>query len=163
MPEATGDQSASVLPIDLRGTTTAGVRVSADIMKYFGIVAPTASTEEMQVRTRGLHSRKIYDGLTDTVKKTATVKASTWETPLQGAKGVSGTAVRIPTELKTAKGAIRFVTLRFPGKATVGDISNFIFEKFVTRKPTYFLHGGVKYAVLKKKDVGAPPEEAPTA
>jgi hypothetical protein len=162
MPEATGPASKSIILIDLRGTATAGVSIPADVMGYFGITPPTTGVEEMKVVNRDAYTRKVYKGLTDTVGTASTVRASTWETPVKAPKGTAGTPVRIPTELKTTKGAIRMVTVRFPGEATVGDISNFIFEKFITRKPTYFIHNNVRYAVLKKKDLGTVPAEPTT-
>lgn len=161
MPEATETTVDTIVQVDLRGTATVGVKIPADVMKYFSIPAPTGTAEEQKVITREPYSRRVYKDLNDLTGEVVTVKGSTWETPGKVAKKAIGVAVRIPTELKTVKGHTRYVTVRFPSRATVGDISNFLFEKCVTRKPGHFYHNRTMYPVLKKKDVGREPTSEP--
>jgi hypothetical protein len=164
MPDAVDGAGSAVLVMELRGTATAGVRLPADVIAYFGITRPVGTAEAMQLRERDPYSRRVYNGAGDTTGKVSTVRGSSWEVPVKAPKGVSGVAVRIPTELKTAKGKIRYVTVRFPQKATVGDISNFIFEKFLTHKPKHFIHNTVQYSVLKGTGRGVlPAGEQPEA
>ena len=155
MAEATTPAGVTTqITIDL-GLNKAGnpvkgaVKVPGDIMKYFGILAPTTGAEEMITRKRKAHDRKQFKGTDDKTGTVVTVRATTFKTPVRAPKGTVGKIVKIPTELKTATGNIRFVTLRFPSGAEVGQISGWLFEKLVTRKPSYFIHNGNKYSVLK--------------
>jgi hypothetical protein len=151
MPDATtAGAGPSLIPIDLGGNRTGAVKVPADVVKYFSIPKPTAAQEEMKTINRAQYKRQVYSGLDDIVGKAVTVRAATWKAPVRAAKGnVQGKTVKIPTELKTVQGSVRFVTLHFPSTATTGAISNWIYEKCVTKKPTYFFHNGNRYSVLK--------------
>jgi hypothetical protein len=151
MPDAvTTTVGSSLIPIDLGSNRKGAVRIPGDVIDYFNIPKPTAAAEEMITRSRAGHRRTIYKGMDDLVGKQITVDASTWQAPVRAAKGgITGKIVKIPTEKKTVKGNIRFVTLHFPSTATVGAISNWIFEKCVVNKPTYFFHNNNRYSVLK--------------
>lgn len=161
MPDAV--VGSVVIPMDLRGDDKTPVKIPADVANYFGVVPPTSTGAEMRVRKRTAHTRMVYNGIDDATGTASTVKASTWEAPDRLSEGVSGTPVRIPSERKNANGTLRYVTVRFPAKATVGDISHFIFTKFVTHKPTSFIHNGNTYAVLRKKDIGTAPDPTPSS
>lgn len=155
------DTGPSLITIDLGGNNKGAVRVPADVMAYFGIAKPVAGQEEMVTRRRKAYQRANYKGgLTDTTPTTIGVKASSWKTPVRAAKGATGTNVRIPTELRTTNGNLRFTSLNFPGAASVGAISNWLATVTTVHKPTYFVHNGNKYAVLKAVgDVN--PDESP--
>lgn len=168
MPDAVADNAAAaVVIIDGRGTTKMGVRIPPDVMTYFGVSVVTAATPEKKTIVRPAHTRKVFKGLDDRVGENSTVRATSWETPIKAPKGRAGVAVTIPTELKTPRGNLRMVTLRFPAKATVGEISNFIATKFLTNKPKYFLHNGVQYAATAGTNGGTAlpplPKTTPTA
>jgi hypothetical protein len=161
MAEATSSSGVTTqITIDL-GTNKAGnpvkgaVKVPGDVMNYFGILAPTTGAEEMITRKRKASTQTRYSGLDDRTGKSVTVSASTWKSPVRAAKGTTGKPVRIPTELKTPEGNIRFVTLRFPAGAEVGQISGWLFEKIVKNKPSYFIHNGNRYSVLRLTGVSA--------
>ena len=139
----------TIIPIDLGSNRKGAVKVSDDQVTYFGIVKPTGTAETMVTRNRKEYTRKVYKGLGDAEPDTVAVRASTWQTPVRAASGVTGKKVVVPTTLKTTAGSIRTTTFHFPSNATVGAISNWLFEQLVRNRPTSFLHNGQRYAVLK--------------
>lgn len=152
------------IPIDLGGVGTGVVLLPKSVTDYFNIATTAATAQTSVTRTRKSYSRDIYDGLTATVKKTVGVKASTWEaTPTSPEAGV-GQKIIVPTELKTTKGIIRMVTMRFPQRAVSGAISKFLFTKCLAHKPTYFItERGVRHLVLNvTKNVNPEPVAEPT-
>lgn len=152
------------VPIDLGEVGTGVVLLKKSVTDYFNI-AVTATTNQTSVtRSRKSYSREIYDGLTATVKKTVGVRASTWEATPSAPKKGSGQKIIVPTELKTSKGIIRMVTMRFPQRAVTGAISKFLFTKCTAHKPTYFLtEAGEKHLVLAvTRNVNPEPTSTPT-
>jgi len=148
-PEEAALNVETPVPIDLGSGRKGVVRMSAEQMRYFGVLAPTTTGETQVTRRRKAHKRNVYSGLGDKAPVIANVSASTWQTPLRGPRGVTGKAVVIPTELKTPTGHIRVTTIHFPRNATVGAISNWLFQTLVSHKPKSFLHNGNQYAVLR--------------
>lgn len=139
----------TAIPIDLGSNRKGAVKVSADQITYFGIVKPTGTAAEMVTRSKKAHTRKTYKGLTDTEADTVAVRASTWQTPVRASTGVTGKKVIVPTALKTTNGSIRYTTFHFPSNATVGAISNWLYDKLVKNRPTDFVFNGNRYPVLK--------------
>jgi hypothetical protein len=98
---------------------------------YFGIEAPAASTLSI-TRSRGGHTRRVFDGLADTTGRSVTVRTSTWESNPTAPGGGRGKVVKIPTRLTIGTGPsarVREVTLRFPSNAVVGAINKWLFTK----------------------------------
>ncbi len=137
------------IPIDLGGVGEGAVLLTDSVVKYFNISTTTTTAQTSVTRRRAGHKRTLYNGLTATINKTINVPESTWEaTPSAPEKG-AGRLIRVPTELKTAKGLIRMVTMRFPNRAVTGAISKFLFEKCIAHKPTYFIMpSGKRHLVL---------------
>lgn len=151
------------VPIDLGGVGTGVVLLPKSVTDYFNIAVTAATPQTSITRSRKAYSREIYTGLTATVKKTVGVKASSWEaTPTSPEKG-AGQKILVPTELKTSKGIIRMVTMRFPQRAVTGAISKFLFTKCTAHKPTYFItERGKRHLVLNvTKNVNPEPTAAP--
>lgn len=152
--------------IELGGGRKGTLLLPQDVVDYFGITATTAAATA-RVRKRASHTRQVFaDGLNDTgaAAKTVSVQASTWtDTPSPPRRG-AGQKIIVPTELITVKKNIRYVTMRFPGNAVIGAISNFLFTKCTKKKPTYFLtSNGVRHLVISiTGDVNPTPTPAPT-
>lgn len=161
--------------IDLGSGRTGTVLLGDDVVQYFGItVAPTTGATSRTRRRQG-HTRQarvpLVGGTTTTTgePRLITVQASQWtDTPSPPRRG-SGQKILVPTELKTRKGIIRRVTMRFPQKAVVGAISNFLATKTTKNKPTMFwTANGIPHLVVNitgdvnpgEEEVAAP---APTA
>ncbi len=139
------------LPPKKDGTARKGlVKVPADVMTYFGILAPTTGTEDMILQKRIAHTRQNRKNLQDAAPSSVTVSASNKLAPIRKRKGNAGKPVRIPTLLKNSKGGTVYTTLRFPSGADVGLISDWLFEKLVKNKPSFFIHNGQTYSVLRR-------------
>jgi hypothetical protein len=149
MPDITTTLARSVIPIDLGSGRKGGVSVRADQIKYFGITVPAGAAEEQVKRTRDAHSRSKRAPVGEVSPGVIAVQRSEWNTPIRAARQGTGKKVVVPTEQKTTKGSIRKTTFHFPSNATVGAISNWLFEQLKTHKPKSFEYNGGTYAVLR--------------
>jgi hypothetical protein len=142
-----GKLTYSAVPIDLGSKNTGAVNVRSDIIGYFNV--PTAATSLTPVlKTRAAYTYSKKNGLGDATGTPKTVEKSEWyDLPTAPRRG-TGKSIRIPTELKTDKGTLRFITLRFPSGATNLAISNWIAEYFKAHTPSYFITpSGTRYPV----------------
>jgi hypothetical protein len=162
-------QVLKTVSIDLGSNRTGTLLLPQDVVDYFGItVVTTAAT--FRTRTRKAYTRQVYSELSATATgKSVAVQAATWtDTPSPPKRG-AGQAIIVPTELKTTKGNIRMVTMRFPSKAVIGAISEFLFTKCTKNKPGYFLtENGVRHLVVNvtgnvNPTPAAAPNPTPTA
>lgn len=137
----------SQVPIDLGSGRTSSVRVRSDVVSYFNVPAgATTATPVLKTRDGYTYTRK--SGLDDTTGTPVTVSRAEWYDIPTGSKRGGGKVCRIPTELKTAKGATRYITLRFPSAATNLAISNWIAENFTSKTPSEFItSAGQRYPV----------------
>lgn len=155
-----------IIPIDLGNNKTGAVAVAADVADYFGITAPTAGTAAAMIEKPATSfQRKVYSSITDITGRTITVRPGAQRVrPPKAASMSGGKSIRIPTEITitssvTVAGVqrnhnyVKHVSIRFPSGASMAAISKWIFEKCVTRKPTYFIApSGARYSVVD--DVG---------
>lgn len=151
------------IQIDIGSNRKAVAQIREDVADYFGFKS-TQSGEQTVTRRRKAHKRAVYGGLDDKTVTTTNVEASTWVALPSATKSGSGIAVRVPTKLKTEKGNIREVTIRFPQSAIVSAISNFLSSGDTTKRPDYFIMpSGRKYPVVKiTKDVNPGEQEQST-
>lgn len=152
-----------VATMDIGSGRTVNFSLRSDVATYFGI-ATAAGVAESVKRRRKTHTRARYDGLTDTTSTPTNVSASEWTTVKKVSGRGVGKPVKIPTKLKTAGDAIRYVIIRFPQNAVVGAISEFLFSKCsAAKRPDFFIMPtGAKYPVVNVTgDVN--PGEAPAA
>ena len=150
--------------MDLGGSRTGTLLLPEDVADYFGITVSTTAAAP-RTRTRKAHTRQVFATLAATATaKTVAVPAATWTDSPSGGKRGSGKKIIVPTELKTTKGSIRMVTMRFPSQAVIGAISEFLFTRCLKNKPTYFLTAsGVRHAVINiTGDVNPTPPKAAT-
>lgn len=141
------------IPMDLGSDRIGSVLIAKDVVDYFNMPAPTGADAALVERNRKAHSRRVYTDKADTVGKAVAVEASKWYSAPRIAKGGTGTAVRIPTELTTTSGNTRFATIRFPSNAVTGAISAFLHAKCVLHKPSFFIMNGNRHLVLPKGTV----------
>lgn len=151
-----------IIPIDLGGNKIGAVAVDDKTADYFGITAPTGpTTAGMIEKPATSFQRKIYDGIADVTGRTITVRPGARRVrPPKAASMSGGKSVRIPTQVTitdtvTVGGVSRqrkytkHVSIRFPSGATMAAISKWLFEKCITRKPTYFIApSGARYSVV---------------
>lgn len=152
------------VPIDLGGSRTGTLILPNDVIEYFGITTATTTPPQPRTRTRKAYTRQVYSGLgTAATAKTVAVAAATWkDTPAPPKRG-AGQKIVVPTELKTTKGNIRMVTMRFPQLAVIGAISEFLFTKCTKNKPGYFLTAnGVRHLVINVTGDVNPTPAAPS-
>jgi hypothetical protein len=149
MPDLDSSVARSVVPIDLGSGRKGAVAVRADQVKYFGITVPAGAAQEQVTRTRKAHSRAKRAPVGEVSPGVIAVQRSEWKAPPRAARQGTGKKVVVPTEQKTAEGNIRYTTFHFPSNATVGAISNWLFETLVRHKPKSFIFNGNAYAVLK--------------
>lgn len=148
------------VPLTLGSGRESAVAVRADVVEYFGIEGGQSVGTGLISRTRAAHSRSIIkEGLQDATPETVTVERAEWFDPprILGGSG-GGKAIIVPTEItiappsgSTKKPRLRTVTFRFPGSATNGIISVWLFEKCVSNKPGWFrVESGTRYAVVAR-------------
>lgn len=139
--------------MDIGSSRTVLLNIRSDVATYFGIEVSTTANDPVVTRRRKAHTRKRFDGLTDTTADANTsVSASEWKTYRKVANVGSGKKVRIPTKLTSGpNNNIRYTSIRVPGNATVGAIGNFLFEKCnAEKRPAFFImESGAKYPVAK--------------
>ena len=152
--------------IDIGSSREEVFTIRSDVAAYFGI-ATEAAKESVVTRRRKAHTRAIYGGLDDTTAQTTNVGASTWQAVKSASSIGAGKKIRVPTKLKTEKGNVRLVDIRFPHKANIASISKFLFDKCdTTKRPNFFItESGRRYPVVNVTgDVNpgeAPAPEAP--
>lgn len=162
-------QVLRTVSIELGGNRNGTLLLPDDVVQYFGITVVTTTATARQRRRVG-HTRQARTplaggtaGTTPTEPRLITVQAATWtDTPSPPERG-AGRKIIVPTELKTRKGIIRKVTMRFPGEAVIGAISNFLFTKCTRNKPTMFWteNGKPHLVVAVTGDVNPTPARAP--
>lgn len=153
----------------LNGVFLGLISLRSDVKNYFNIPEATEA-EKAFINYRGEikgHSRNIYSDRLDSTAPTRTVnvdkKTGISRTRAKTIKGRGGKAVKIPTELTTTpaspattdpgaavirKPNIRYVTVRFPASASVGEISAWLNAKLTAHKPKSFQPvGGRAYPV----------------
>jgi hypothetical protein len=171
MPEdvtATGTANLAI-PIDLGSGRKGVVLLPPKTAAYFGITGTAAATDEMVTRRRKAHTRKNFDGLSNTVKTgqkaSSAVDAAVWEAPKSAPKAGAGKSIQVVTQLKNAAGRPRYTTIKFPGNAVTGAISNWLFEKCTKNKPNHFkMPSGTMYPVVNAvRDVNPGETPAPAA
>lgn len=149
MPAAKGTRTVGM---DIGDSKIAYFQIKEEHAKYFSIAAANVDKTPVLVEKKP-YSRKIYDGLSNTVKETATVPLSKWyKVGGSVSKIGAGSAIKIPTELQYTGGTAtaptnlgpRLVTMRVPAIATNYAIANWINTTFTTHKPNYFLTPGGK-------------------
>lgn len=140
------------IPIDLGSGRTGTVTIRGDVAEYFNIAAPAADAggTGYKVITRKSTGRELYVDLADTTPTASATDANNkYALPKQLSSRGGGKTITIPTELKTAKGNTRTVRISFPSNAGLGAISNFLFNKIVAHKPSYFIsQNGVRRAIV---------------
>lgn len=146
-------------PMVLNNVYLGVISIRSDQKAYFGI--PDATTTELAfLKYRGeiaQHTRKIRSERLDsgTTTREVQVKKVTGISRERGKviKGRGGKAIKIPTELRnvpaatptTSPGAplnrrstVVYTIIRFPSKASMGEISAWLHEKLKTKKPKSF-------------------------
>lgn len=140
----------NLVEMELNSSTTISIPVRSDIITYFGIPVGT-TTVQKKTRKVKEHTRKINSlGLTDQTQKTINVPENDFDDVIgRPRKGRGGNKnIRVPSKLVTAKGKVRFATIRIPQIATNYTIALWIKDKFAANQPTYFLtNAGRKYPV----------------
>lgn len=158
-------------PMVLNNVYLGMISIRSDVADYFGIPAPN-TTELSAVKYRGeikAHSRNIFsqrlDASTTAPTRQVAIDKKTGISRERGknAKNRGGKPFKIPTQLTstpqtiatTDAGAaivrqpqIRHTTIRFPGEASIGEVSAWLHLKLVTKKPVSFQSpGGKTYSV----------------
>lgn len=162
-------QYGNTYPMVLNGVFLGLINIRSDVKDYYNIPDPTPA-ELAFVNYRGeiaAHSRNIFSNRLDSTAPTKTVQVSkkTGISRSRGKtmKGRGGKPIKIPSELTstpatvatTNPGAtvvrrpqIRYTTVRFPGSASIGEISAWLNLKLTAHKPTTFTSpGGKAYPV----------------
>lgn len=152
--------SYSPYPMVLNGVYLGLVDLRSDQKGYFGI--PDATPAELAfVSYRGeigAHTRKIYSNRLDSVTSTREIqinkKTGISRKRRKFTKGRGGRPIKIPTELTSTpssppstdagstvikRPSVRMTTMKFPGAASLGEISSWLDTKITRRKPTYML------------------------
>lgn len=159
----------TMYPMVLNGVFIGIVNLRSDQVNYFNIPEPTAAELEFLKYTGSIaaHSRKIRSSRLDntTGNKTVTVDKKNGIARERGktAKGRGGKPIKVPTELvntpaprpSTSPGGTVinrsvpvYTTIRFPGSASMGEISAWLHLKLVGKKPKSFQSpAGKTYAV----------------
>lgn len=140
-----------------------------DQIDYFNIPVPTAAEQAFMsyVGSINPYTRNIFTNRLTSTTPTRTIQVgSTTGIPRVRKKIVNsrgGKIIKIPTELTSTPSAppnppanaptivpsIRFTTIKFPGGASNGEISAWIFAKFQVHKPSYFkTPSGANYPVV---------------
>ncbi len=134
--------------MDIGSNRKVTIQIKQDVATYFNFPVSNSS-EQTVTRRRKAHTRAVYDGLSDTTATNTNVAASTWVGIKSAAKFGSGIAVKVPTKLKNSKGNYRTITIRFPAKAVVAAISDFLYSAAAEKRPTHFIMpSGRKYPVV---------------
>ncbi len=158
-------------PMVLNNVFLGMISIRSDVQDYFGIPAPTP-TELSAVKYRGeiaAHTRNIFtqgiNAATAAPTRQVNITKKTGISRERGknAKNRGGKPFKIPTQLTstpqtaatTDAGAaiprtaqIRHTIIRFPGEASIGEVSAWLHQKMVTRKPVSFQSpGGKTYSV----------------
>ncbi len=162
-------QYGDTYPMVLNGVFLGLINIRSDVKDYFNIPDPTPA-ELAFVNYSGEikpHSRNIYRDRLDTVTVTRTInidkKTGISRSRGKTFKGRGGRPFKIPTELTSTPAAtpntnpgstvvrrpqIRYTTMRFPGDASVGEVSAWLHAKLVAKKPKSFTSpGGKTYPV----------------
>lgn len=151
----------SVYPMVLNNKYLGLIGLRSDQAKYFDIPEASAA-EKAFVNYKGeiaAHSRKRYPNRLDSLEAVGTPTAIGKKTGISRQRGKDvnsrgGKPIKIPTELRSVPvptttsdpaatvikpGSIRFTTIKFPGAASIGEISAWLDQKCVgSHKPTYF-------------------------
>lgn len=162
-------QYGDTYPMVLNGVFIGLINIRSDVKNYYNIPDPTAA-ELAFVNYRGeiaAHTRNIFSNRLDSTAPTKTIQVSkkTGISRSRGKtlKGRGGKPIKIPTELTTTPATapttdpgatvirrpqIRYTTLRFPGEASIGEISAWLHLKLTAKKPATFTSpGGKAYPV----------------
>lgn len=156
-------------PMVLNGVFIGMISIRSDQKDYFNIPDPTPA-ELALVKYRGEikpHKRQIFSNRlgSPTATKTIDVEKVTGISRERGKtmKGRGGKPIKIPTELTSTpqstpttdpgatvirRAQVRYTTIRFPGDASMGEISAWLYAKLVGHKPkTFQSPAGKAYAV----------------
>lgn len=162
-------QYSEAYPMVLNGVFIGLISIRSDVKNYFDIPDPTPA-ELAFINYRGeiaAHSRNIYSNRLDSTSPTKTVnvdkKTGISRSRGKTFKGRGGKPIKIPTQLTTTPNStpttdpgatvikrpqIRYTTVRFPGEASIGEISAWLNQKLVSKKPATFTSpGGKSYPV----------------
>lgn len=156
-----------IYPIDLGSSRTGAVIIRGDIAEYFNFPeAPTTLALATKVVNRKTTGRELFVDLQDvtgTASESETNNKYLSVPALQTAK--TGKNIVVPTELKTSKGTIRKVTIKFPHNAINAAISKFLYTNCKLHVPRiFYTPAGVPRFVMNVVGELNPSEDAtPTA
>lgn len=160
-----------LVTMDIGSNRLINISVPYKIIEYFGIVSGGVAVAQPYLRKRKPYIRKVRSStLNDTIVKTISVEGAEWQdirTP--STQGVMGKLIKIPTQLHAIAGdptsPIRLVSMRIPSIATNYVIAMWINQRFVSKKPTYYItSSGGKYPVNVANVVDPNPgNDAPAA
>ncbi len=154
----------------LNGVFLGMISLRSDIINYFGIPNPTPAELAFTKYTGSIaaHTRNRFSQRLDSEVPTGTpiaISKKTGVTKERGKiiKGRGGKPIKVPTELFSTPATapstnagqtvirrpqVRYVTIRFPGSASMGEISAWLFTKMTTKKPkTFQSPSGKAYSV----------------
>lgn len=145
-------------PMVLNGVFIGLLSLRSDQVDYFGIPDPTPAekaftkyTGSIAGHTRKIRSRKL-EANSPILEVTVTKKNGVGRERGKQAKGRGGKPFKIPTELlntpaprplttatpRPARSTPVYTTIRFPGNASIAEISAWLDAKLTTKKPKSF-------------------------
>lgn len=152
--------SYSPYPMVLNNVFLGMVDIRSDQANYFDIpdATPAEKAFEKYLGETAAHRRKIYrrrlEDANTTVEINVTKKNNVQRTRKKVMKGRGGRPIKVPTELTSTPSSspstnpggtvirapqIRFTTFKFPGSASLSEISAWLHLKLVNHKPKYML------------------------
>ena len=162
-------------PMVLNGVFIGMISLRSDQVDYFGIPDPTSAelaftkyTGEIAAHTRKIRTRRLE---ANSPIKEVNVKKKTGVGRERGkqTKGRGGKPFKIPTELVNTPAATPttttptvarrstpvYTTIRFPGDASIFEISAWLHAKLITKKPKSFQSPSGKTYSVSPLPVGA--------
>lgn len=144
----------------LNGVFLGLVDLRSDQKAYYNIPEPTTAELAFISYTGKIeaHTRKIYSNRLDSPSSTKEIsvdkKTGIGRKRRKFTKGRGGRPIKIPTELTSTpspsastnpgstvlkRPSVRMTTIKFPGSASLAEISSWLHTKLVSKKPTYML------------------------
>lgn len=144
-------------PMVLSGIFIGMLGLREDQIDYFNIPDATAAelalvkyTGSIKAHKRNIYSNRLDDATPTRVKSIERVAAVARERG-KSVNSRGGKAIKVPTELVSTPaststavdaapriGSIRYTTFKFPGAASNAEISSWLFNKCVAKKPKFF-------------------------
>lgn len=145
-------KTQKLCPMEVQTGVIIDIRVRSDYVDYFNIPEIAGDVDRpLVLKKRAAHTRTIYPtGLGDGAGVGVNVGEAKWygldKEPLRN--GTALKIIKVPSELVTVKGAIRYATIHIPNGITNGIIANWINTKFLSHPPTFFLTpSGIQHPV----------------